>query len=45
MRSEILSLKDDLAKAQANSEESERNRKMLEKLFQDNVIDENGNLN
>ena len=42
MRNEILSLKEDLEKAQEGKEEADRNRSMLHKLFENNVIDEDG---
>ena len=44
MQNEILSIKDELERQKILNDDADKNRKMLARLFENNVIDENGNL-
>ena len=44
MQNEILSLKDELERQRILNDDADKNRKMLARLLENNVIDENGNL-
>ena len=43
LKEEVASLKDELLLIQSQKEEADRNAEMLHKLYEQKVIDENGN--